>query len=79
MEALRLIAEPKNHQLIIDLPPSMNQRRLEVIVMPATSIEQTPVVSTRRRKPSVLLAGTVSLGDDLITPAVTEADWDALK
>ena len=71
MEALRLIAEPKNHQLIIDLPPSLDQRRLEVIVMPATGIENAAIEFKGRRKPSALLAGTVSLRDDLISPAMS--------
>jgi hypothetical protein len=79
MEALRLVAEPKNHQLIIDLPPGLDQRLLEVIVMPATGIENTATTPKGRRKPSALLAGTVSLHDDLITPAIPESDWDALK
>ncbi len=79
MEALRLIAEPKNHQLIIDLPPGLDQRRLEVIVMPATGMENAATASKGRRKPSALLAGTVSLHDDLITPAIPESDWNALK
>ena len=79
MEALRLITEPTNRQLVIDLPPSLEHRRLEVIVMPAANIDQTPVVRGGRRKPSALLAGTVTLTDDLIAPAVPESDWDALK
>ncbi|QLQ25663.1 MAG: hypothetical protein HZT41_13010 [Dechloromonas sp.] len=79
MEALRLIAEPKNHQLIIDLPPSLDQRRLEVIIMPASGFESAATASAGRRKPSVLLAGTVSLRDDLVAPVIPESDWDALK
>lgn len=80
MEALRLFAEPINHQLVIDLPPSLEHCRLEIIVMPAASADQnrTPVLP-RRRKPSPLLAGTVQLKDNLIDPAVPETDWDAVK
>lgn len=78
MEVLRFVAEPVNHQLVIDLPPSLDHQRLEVIVKPAAD-NVSPVVSRGRRKPSPLLAGSVILADDLIAPAVIEEDWDALK
>ncbi len=80
MEAMRLFAEPINHQLVIDLPPSLERCRLEIIVMPATNAEplNAPLLQ-RRRQPSPLLAGTVQLKDNLIDPAVPEADWDAVK
>ena len=80
MEAMRLFAEPINHQLVIDLPPSLEHCRLEIIVMPAASSE--PLIAPlhqRRRKPSPLLAGTVQIKDNLIDPAVPETDWDAVK
>ncbi|WP_034429961.1 hypothetical protein [Candidatus Contendibacter odensensis] len=79
MEALRLIVEPVNHQLIIDLPPSLGSRRLEVIVFPAIDQGQMPAESVVRRKPSPRLAGTVKLHDDLIAPACLEEDWEALR
>ena len=80
MEALRLIAEPINHQLVIDLPPSLEHCRLEVIVMPAANADQNAAaVPARRRKPSPMLAGSVRLKDNLIDPAVPETDWDAVK
>lgn len=79
MEALRLILEPQNHQLVIDIPPGFDQRPLEVIVIPVTenTLETTP--TNRRRWPSPILAGTVTLIDELIVPAVPESDWDALN
>ncbi|MBU1664473.1 MAG: hypothetical protein KKG92_03620 [Gammaproteobacteria bacterium] len=80
MEAMRLFAEPMNHQLVIDLPPGLERCRLEIIVMPAASADQNMApVLPRRRKPSPLLAGTVQLKDNLIDPAVPETDWDAVK
>jgi hypothetical protein len=78
MEALRLIAKANNHQLVIDLPPSMDDCVLEVIVLPARS-EQIPAMSERRRRPSPMLAGTVGLKDDLLAAAIPETDWDALQ
>jgi len=79
MEALRLIVEPKNRKLVIDLPSGLDQRRLEVIIMPAMDSEPVYPPPRVRRKPSALLAGTVALKDDLIAPAVPETDWEALK
>jgi hypothetical protein len=78
MEALRLIAKPNNHQLVIDLPPSMDDCLLEVIVLPARA-DQLPAMSGRRRRPSPMLAGTVGLKDDLLAAAIPETDWDALQ
>jgi len=77
MEALRLITESQNSRLVIDLPPSLEHCRLEVIVMPAEPIQA--IDSKRRRAPSPMLAGTVRLKDDLIAPATPEGDWDALQ
>ncbi len=80
MEAMRLFAEPINHQLVIDLPPSLERCRLEVIVMPAASADEhiAPALPCRR-KPSPMLSGTVQLKDNLIDPAVPEIDWDAVN
>jgi hypothetical protein len=78
MEALRLIAKPNNHQLVIDLPASMDDCLFEVIVLPAQA-DQVPAMPGRRRRPSPMLAGTVGLKDDLLVPAVPETAWDALQ
>jgi hypothetical protein len=78
MEAFRLITESVNHQLVIDLPQSLDGRRFEVIVFPANEQETRPT-PLMRRKPSPRLAGTVTLHDDLIAPASPEEDWNALR
>jgi hypothetical protein len=78
MEAIRLIAEPINQQLVINLPPSMACRHLEVIVLPANEQNAIPKV-VMRNTPSPMLAGTVILHDDLIVPACPEEDWDVLR
>ena len=78
MEALRLIAETANRQVTIDLPPGMDAKRVEIIVLPADAdLPSTPTGG--RRKASPLLRGTVVLQDDLVTPPVPEEDWGALK
>jgi hypothetical protein len=78
MEALRLIAETTNRQVTIDLPPGMDAKRVEIIVLPADNeLPSTP--PGERRKASHLLRGTVVLQDDLVTAPIPEEDWDALK
>lgn len=73
MEALRIITQPINRQLVIDLPPSLNsEQSYEVIVLP--TIEES-VTQPQRWKPSPKLAGTVCLFDDLTTPSTPESDW----
>ena len=78
MEALRLIVEPTNHQVTINLPPGMDAKRLEIIVLPAGG-ESPPISAGARRKASQLLRGTVVYQDDLVAPAGLDEDWDALK
>jgi hypothetical protein len=77
MEALRLIAEPVNRRLVIELPPGMDSKRVEVIVLP--SQEDIPPSPLVRRKPSAQIAGTMALHDDLIAPACPEEDWNVLR
>lgn len=75
MEALRIITQPVEGQLVIDLPPSLlkNKGNYEVIILPAKS-EELPTAK-KQRKPSPKLLGKVELLDDLTTPAVAESDW----
>ena len=77
MQALRVFAEPKGRQLVIDLPAGLSGSRLEIIVMPAAepSLDGKGfgVVSSPR------LLGSALLADDLISPVCPEQDWDALK
>ena len=59
MEALRIIVEPTNQQVTIDLPPEMNSKRVEIIVLPAGN-DSPPTLQETRHKPSPMLVGTVS-------------------
>ena len=77
MQALRVFAEPKGHQLIIDLPPGLSTGRLEVIVMPAAEVGAGNEAPGHTSSPNLL--GSAVLADDLIAPACPEQDWDALK
>lgn len=53
------------------LPPSA---KVELIVL---VLEEPPAYP--RRQPPPCIAGKGEIFDDLITPAVPEADWDALQ
>ena len=79
MQALRLIARPSNHQLLIELPPGLDDCLLEVIVLPAAETDPVYAVSRRRRRPAPMLAGTVTLQDDLLAPAIPDSDWEVLR
>lgn len=75
MEAIRETVDVVGHSVTIELPADFTARRVEVIVLPAP--EQDSAECPPRRRPSPELAGTVIL-DDLIEPAVSAGDWDAL-
>lgn len=77
MQALRVFAEPKGQQLIIDLPPGLSTGRLEVIVMLAADAGAGNEGSGIASSPNLL--GSAVLADDLISPACPEQDWDVLK
>lgn len=79
MQALRYVTESVNHQVVISLPPELDCQRLEIIVLPLEGKMSLQSKTTSRRKPSPLLAGSVVMADDLISPAAPEGDWDALK
>lgn len=74
MEALRIITKPINHQLVIDLPPSLSSEQQYEVIILTIPCQQT-VTTPRRRQPSSKLAGTVRILDDLTTPATPESDW----
>lgn len=76
MEAIRETVDVVGHSVTIELPADFTARRVEVIVLPAP--EQDLAARSSHRRPSPELAGTVIL-DDLIEPAVSADDWDALK
>ncbi len=75
MELLRFTARPSNRQIIIKLPPELDEEVVEVLVR---ARKQTAAKMGRRRRPPEQLRGTV-IHDDLITPALPEGEWDALQ
>jgi hypothetical protein len=82
MQAIRVIKQPLNHQVTVDLPPDFDQaKRVEVIVLgldePADQLAAQPRSGAPRRRPSPRLAGTQIKGD-LMAPTLPDADWNAL-
>jgi hypothetical protein len=75
MELLRFTAKPSNRQIIIKLPPELDEEVVEVFVR---ARKETDTKMGRRRRPPEQLRGTV-IHDDLITPALSEGEWDALQ
>lgn len=76
MEAIRETVDVIGHSVTIELPAGFTARRVQVIVLPAP--EQDSTEPSPRHRPSPELAGTV-IHDDLIEPAVSVGEWDALK
>jgi len=76
MQAIRETLDVLDGSITLHLPASFAARRVEVIVLPA---DDTRIASAQRpHRPAPELAGTV-IHDDLIAPAVTSEDWDALR
>jgi len=70
-------------QHMLRLPDQVpNGVRLRVLLLLDDAMNAVPMQQTEerpRRKPSPKLTGSVVMHDDLITPAVPEEDWNALK
>ena len=75
MQALRIIEQVHERNLVLALPEMFWKKRVEVIVMPC---ENQPTPRSRKRKPSPLLAGTRIIGD-IISPVLPAEDWDAVR
>ena len=75
MEALRFRAKPVDRRIMIELPSDMDADTVEVIVL---ADKNTLFKRGKCRRPPAELEGTV-IHDDLIAPAVSEGEWDALQ
>ena len=74
MYAERLLVETDAEGNLRQLPKLPPSTKLELIVL---VLEETP--PSPRRQPPPSIAGQGEILDDLIAPAVPEADWDALR
>lgn len=83
MQAIEFETIARHHLLQVpdQVPDGVKLRVL--VLIDETSIQEAVSVEapdTRaRRKPSLMLAGSVVLQDDLLAPATPESDWNALQ
>jgi hypothetical protein len=76
MQVERQFIEVKQRQVVIELPESFVNHRVEVIAL--TVDEDEPALSKRRR-PHPEIAGKGRTLGDLVSPIVDDADWECLK
>jgi len=77
MQVQRQFVELKDRRLVIELPESFVNHRIEVIAL--TVDEEMPTSVNPRRQPHPDIAGKGQTLGDLIAPIVDETDWECLK
>ena len=75
MQVERQVLEVRNRRLVIDLPESFVNHRVEVI---ALTLDDDAPVALARRQPHPDIAGKGKTVGDLISPVVDEKDWECL-
>jgi len=75
LELLRFTAKPMKRQIIIKLPPELDEEVVEVL---ERARKETAAKMGRWRRPPEQLRGTV-IHDDLIAPALPKEEWAALQ
>jgi hypothetical protein len=77
MQVERQILEVKSRRLVIELPESFVNHRVEVIAL--TMDDETPKVAKPRRRPHPDIAGKGKTLGDIVSPIVDDGDWECLK
>lgn len=77
MQVERQFLDVKERQVLIELPASFLNRRVEVIAI-ALDAEDTGQLAKRRR-PHPELAGKGRTLGDLVSPIVEDPDWECLQ
>lgn len=77
MQVQRQFVEVKDQRVVIELPASFVNHRVELIAL--TVDEDLPVKAKTRRQPHPDIAGKGKTLGDLVAPIVDEADWECLK
>ena len=72
MQVQRKIIDVHDTQVLLELPQSFVNHRVEVIAM---TMDEEPVAVPTIRKPSPALAGKGQTLGDLISPIVDPEDW----
>ncbi|HRX60676.1 MAG TPA: hypothetical protein P5260_05575 [Candidatus Competibacter sp.] len=82
MPVQRQVIDVTSRQVVIDLPESFVNHRVELIALTLDDapVDDAPVDAVpKRRKPHPEIAGKGRTLDDLIGPLATENDWECLK
>ncbi|RZS47470.1 hypothetical protein [Sphaerotilus mobilis] len=78
MQALRLIVNPVDRRLVIDLPDMLASGACEVIILPVDPRSDVTPERLATRRPSAKLIET-RMKDDLTASVAADDEWDALK
>ncbi len=76
MQVQRQFVEVTNRQVVIELPESFINHRVELI---ALTMDNETTLAPKRRQPHPEIAGKGRTLGDLIDPIVDEGDWECLK
>ncbi|RIK35859.1 MAG: hypothetical protein DCC55_29025 [Chloroflexi bacterium] len=79
MQVNRQFIEVKQRQVVIELPETFLNRRVEVITLTVDEDKPKRPKRTKRRRPHPDIAGKGQTLGDLISPIVDEADWACLQ
>jgi hypothetical protein len=77
MQVQRQFIDVKNRQIVIELPESLINHRIEIIAL--TVDEDEAGLPKRQRRPHPNIAGKAQTLGDLISPIADESDWECLK
>lgn len=72
MQVQRRIIDVHDTQVLLELPQSFVDRRVEVI---ALTVDEEPAPAMQRRQPSPAIFGKGKTLGDLISPIVDPGDW----
>lgn len=75
MQVQRQVMEVTQRRLVIELPESFVNHRIEII---ALTLDEEPTSELKRRHPHPEIAGKGRTLGDLLEPLVPEGDWDCL-
>jgi len=76
MQVQRQFLEVTTRQVVIELPESFVNHRVELI---ALTVDDESASAPKRRRPHPDIAGKGRTLGDLVEPLVTESDWECLK
>jgi hypothetical protein len=76
MQVERQFIDVKNRKILVELPESFINHRVELI---ALTVDEDTVAVKKRRRPHPDIAGKGRTLGNLIEPIATQADWECPK